>query len=297
MKIDKGCYMWILRIALSLSICVAMVTKAHSMDQIRLALDICLDNPREAYAYTLLENALKATIDSDGSYRITNSSYKMSRERALHELILGDSINVHVAATRAKWEVETLPVRIPIRKGVLGYRLLLVHKSKDFIFKDIQKIEQLKRLTAGLGQQWTTTAVLRKAGFYVETGVDYEGLFGMLNRGRFDYFPRGLNEIFREFDEYKDKYPDLRIESALALYFPTPSYFFVSPRYPELADRIRRGMEKLIATGELDRMFEAEFGSSIKKAKLDQRMLFSIENPLLTPETPFDRPELWFFHE
>ena len=212
----------------------------------------------------------------------------------MRELGEAGSINVHLAATREEWESATLPVRIPVIKGLLGYRIFLIRKDDIYEFRHIRDVGELKKLRAGLGQQWSTTAVLKEAGFNVVTGIDYEGLFGMLHLNRFDYFPRGVNEIFFELEARQKQYPDIWIEDSLALYFPTPSYFFVSPTSPHLAKRLKRGMEILIETGVFDEMFNAEFGEFISRANIKERTLLTIDNPFLTKETPFDRPELWY---
>lgn len=47
--------------------------------------------------------------------------------------------------------------------------------------------------------QWSTTRVLTENGFNVVTGLDYEGLFKMLTKGRFITFGRGINETHREY--------------------------------------------------------------------------------------------------
>nr|WP_321255218.1 hypothetical protein [uncultured Pseudodesulfovibrio sp.] len=278
------------RFIVLLLVIVCIGTNAYSMDHIKLSPDFESD----CYIYALLEKALEVTKRTDGPFTISQAPLGMKRNRALHELIEGSNINIHIAATRREWESKTLPIRIPIIKGLLGYRLFLINKKDARLFKKIKNIEKLKKLRAGSGQQWTTTAVLLDAGFTVVTGSDYEGLFGMLEANRFDYFPRGINEIYFELEAQKQKHPDLDIDSALALYFPTPSYFFISPQHPHLADRIQRGLEILIQTGEFDTMFNKEFATSISRAKLNSRKLFIIENPFLTDKTPFDRPELWF---
>ena len=218
----------------------------------------------------------------------------MNRNRALIELIRGESINVHIAATRNEWEEKAIPTRIPVLKGLLGYRLLLVHKKDLKKFKTLKNIEGLKALRAGSGNQWTTTMVLKAAGFTLVGGNDYEGLFKMLTTNRFNYFPRGVNEIFREFGARISLLPNIQIEPTEALYFPTPSYFFVSPEYPGLADRIKRGMEILVQKGIIDSLFKEYFNGALSQANLKNRLIFKCENPHLSPETPFDRPELWY---
>jgi len=270
-----------------------VASSGYSMDEIKLVSHFNPSDQRLFYAYGVLEKALDVTVESDGPYTISYADRKMQRNRVLVELAEG-VVNVHLAATRLEWEEETIPVRIPVLKGILGYRLLVVRRDDLERFKDIQDLESLKSLRAGSGLQWTTTTVLQQSGFNVVTGRTRRGLYGMLDRDRFDYFPRGVNEIYAELETMKNVYPDIRVEPSLALYFPTPSYFFVSPRNPGLADRIRRGLEILIKNGEFDAMFDAAYGEAIARAKIGNRKVLMIENMLLSPKTPFDRQELWY---
>lgn len=273
-------------------LCIA--TTAYPMDRIQLVPEFSPSNYQYAYEYSLLKRALQVTENSDGPFVITHDKRNMSRKRILCEMAEQDSINVHVAATRIKWEKEAIPIRIPIFKGLLGYRLFLINKNTTQQFEQIRNLCQLQKMRAGSGSQWTTTSVLMGNGFHVITSMDYYKLLKLLDSGRLDYFPRGVNEIYHELEMNKTAYPNLQIERTLALYFPTPCYFFVSPKYPRLADRLKRGMEQLVETGELKAMINAEFGDDIARAKLNERHIFTIQNRLLPDKTPYHRKELWF---
>lgn len=273
---------------------LCMATGGHALDMVRLDLDFSPNDSRHLYPYTVLEHALEATLDTHGPYEISHCKMRMSRRRILAELIRGEQINVHIAATQPEWESETIAIRIPVLKGLLGYRLFLIREENLPIFEKIRTVDDLRQLRTGSGGQWTTTRVLRKAGFDVVTGSDYLGLFGMLNMKRFDYFPRGINEIYQELAEQKPEYPALCVEPGLALYFPTPSYFFISPKEPDLAERIQKGMETILENGTLDAVFKKHFADAIARADLKSRRILVISNPLLSPKTPLDRKELWY---
>lgn len=280
--------------SVSMLVFLEILTICYAKDVVKLAPSFSQADKRYDYPETILRKALDATLESDGQYIVAYAPTSMVRNRALTEIITGEQLNVHIAATRNEWEERAIPIRIPILKGLLGYRLFLVHRKDLPKFSGLKDIEDLKKLRAGVGAQWTTTMVLREAGFEVITGTNYEGLFRMLDLNRFDYFPRGVNEIFAEFESRKSLYPDLQIEPTKAMYFPTPSYFFVSPKYPELAERIRKGLQLLILSGVFDKLFEEAYGDAISKANLNKRHIFTFENPLLPAQTPLDQPELWF---
>lgn len=273
---------------------IVFTSSIYTIDEIRVVPGQSESDSRHYYPHALLKAALEATLESDGPYIISYAPVTMTRNRALKELLKGKLINVHEAPTREEWEQTVIPIRIPIRKGILGYRVFLINAEDSQKFEKLKTIDELKQLKAGLGSQWSTTLVMKVLDFKIVTGLDYEGLFSMLASRRFDYFPRGINEIFKEFETREKKFSNMRIEQTKALYFITPTYLFVSPEYPELADRIKRGFLTIIENGTFDTLFYKEHDEFIKKAGLDKRMIFRVENPLLSKETPLDQAGFWY---
>jgi hypothetical protein len=85
-----------------------------------------------------------------------------------------------------------LPIRIPLDKGLLGWRVALVNAATPDRLAGITNVRQLAGLLAGQVADWPDTAILRHAGLKVLTSQDYGNLFPMLQRNRFDYFPRSV---------------------------------------------------------------------------------------------------------
>ena len=249
---------------------------------------------RHLYNNAVLSAALETTVPTHGDYELSMTLRGSQRERALVELMSGRRINVHIVPTRLEWEEKTLPIRIPIAKGLLGYRIFLIKRQNLEKFAQIGTLEELKALRAGLRQQWSTTRAMQALGFEVMAGRSYEGLFRMLVHERFDYFPRGVNEIFAEYNQRRQSLPEMVIEPRKALYLPLPVYVFVSPKHPELAARIEAGLRVLIRDGRLDVLFWEYHRASIQQAALAHRQIFSVENPFLSPQTPFEQKDLWF---
>ena len=266
----------------------------RAADRVRIFAPHSEMDRRHRYNNAILSTALDKTTSSHGDYELTMTLRGSQRERALVELITGRLINVHIVPTRPEWEAKTLPIRIPVAKGLLGYRLFLIKRHDLERFASIQSLEELKQLQAGLRQQWSTTIAMQALGFEVMTGRSYEGLFRMLVHGRFDYFPRGVNEIFEEYDRRRLDLPEMAIEPSKALYLPMPTYVFVSPQNPELAARIEAGLRMMIQDGSLDKLFWEYHRASIQRSDLAHRQIFRVDNPLLSPKTPFEQKQLWF---
>jgi hypothetical protein len=197
--------------------------------------------------------------------------------------------------TSTERESSLRPIRIPLDKGLTGYRLFLIKADTQTKLNDVKSLADLKRFSFGAGAKWADVTILRDAGLTVEPGDDYAGLFRMLKAGRYDIFSRGVNEIAVEFKENKATMPDLAIEQKLMLHFPLARYFFVAdtPEGEKLARRIEDGLRRLMKSGEFERRYQAFKKNSLEGISLSGRRLFRIKNPTLPPETPLAQQELW----
>ena len=84
---------------------------------------------RYEYPHKLLTKVLNATECQYGKTTIKHSPLAMPRNRALIELEKGESIHVFAEAPKPNWETRLIPVRIPIRKGIQGFRTFLILKE------------------------------------------------------------------------------------------------------------------------------------------------------------------------
>ena len=246
---------------------------------------------RHSHSQQVLFLALDKTVEKYGDYTIVRNE-EMSRERSLEQLKKG-YLSVHVVPTNEDWENSTIPVYIPVSKGLLGFRMLLIREEDQSIYSNVNDSEQLNLFLAGLGTQWSTTKVLRHFGYKVVAAPDYNGLFKMLSTNRFDYFIRGVNEIFGEFDNIKNDLTNIKIEDDLVLFIPLPIYIFVSPSQPELAKRIEEGLEMAIDDGSFDKLFNESHGANLELADLKNRKLIHIGNPLIKDNKNTNNPRYW----
>src|SRR5450830_681524 len=200
---------------------------------------------RYEYDWAVLRMALQKTEPRYGPFELHQSTHPMSSHRVVQELLMPSGrINVFARATSPELEQQFLPVRLPIDKGLLGYRMLLIREADLPRFAAVKSLQDLTRLRIGQGQGWIDVPILRNAGLTVVEGTSYPGLFAMLAAGRFDGFSRGIDEAQREYQERHAAFPALAVEPSLLLQYPLPLYFFTR-RDDEgklLAQRIRDGM-------------------------------------------------------
>ena len=249
---------------------------------------------RYEYPQELLRKALAEVSVTYGVKEVHCSRYTMSRDRLFQELLKGDLVQVVAEAPKPHWEQQLIPVRIPIRKGIQGYRVFLIKKGNESRMREVRTLDDLMAMSTGSGAQWSTAPIMARAGFDVVSGSNYEGLFRMLEQGRFITFGRGINEAYSELKAHKGAFPDLMVDPSVLLYIPLPTYFFVTPKRPELAKQIEAGLRAMQKDGSFDRLFYAYFGKDIERAHLGQRKIFFIPNPDLSAQTPFSDKKLWF---
>ncbi|GAB2699449.1 amino acid ABC transporter substrate-binding protein [Aliiglaciecola sp. 3_MG-2023] len=245
---------------------------------------------RQEYPVKLLALALEQT---GVSYELQAASVVMSQEKSLKQLAENRSVNVVWSMTDTDRENRLLPIRIPIYKGLIGWRVFLVKKNQLAKFKNIDTMQNLLKFKPIQGFDWPDTKILQSNGFDVVTSKNYSNIFSMLANNQGDFVPRSIIEVWKEYDaDFMDK--SIVVEPTLGVKYPAAMYFFVNKSNRTLGKLLENGLEKAIANGEFDKLFLEEFNDIFKRSNMDKRFFFQIDNPLIAPETPIDRKELWY---
>ena len=251
---------------------------------------------RYNYHWEILKAALDATAEKFGPYSLT-PSILMNEDRQLYEIRQKTGLlTVMIRETNNENEKSLFPVRIPIDRNLLGYRVFLIHKKDRGLFSAVSSLADLREITLGQGKGWGDVDILKAAGFDVVTEVYYDKIFSRLMAGNFTGFPRGVTEVLAEYEQRRETMRDLVIEDSLLLYYPLPTYFWF-PQDDEgalLAKRVEEGMQLLIKNGQYERLFQKYYGSLIDRLHLRERKVFRIDNPFLPHTTPFSDKKLWY---
>lgn len=231
------------------------------------------------YFHTLLSQALDVTTKEFGDYKFVNVSLPYSQERSLHFLNERNRLDVMHTMTNSERESTYRAVKVPLLKGLMGYRMLITNERTLSKIESVKDDEGLKSLVACQGQHWPDSDILEYNGFQVTRVVIFEAMYEMLSKGRCDYFPRGIHEAFSEHDTFIEQYPNLRLVKNVILHYDAPVYFFVGKTNQYLAERIGTGLKRLDNTGRLDallksnpttaRIFPLEQWQNLKVIELD----------------------------
>lgn len=248
---------------------------------------------RHSDVIEILRTALEKTEKKYGPFDIAPYPTVMNEGRVVTSLTRGKFVNVAWGSTSIKKEKDLLPIRIPLRKGLLGYRLMLTTLSGQKKLSKISNIEEFKNIRIAQGLGWGDVEVLSHAGLNVVT-ANYENIFKMLQRERVDAFPRGVSEVFDELEFNWEDHPNIIVEQDVLIKYPWPYYFFFNKNDVELAERVETGLRMMIKDGSFDEIFEKYNRADLERANLSGRRVIELDNPILPAETPLSDERLWF---
>ena len=242
-----------------------------------------------SYPALLLAQALAA---AGLPVRLSQTREPIPQNRAF--LALGreqDGLDIVWSMTTVEREAQARPIRVPLFKGLFGWRLLLASPEVAERMRHVQSLAELRRFTMVQGLEWPDTGILQANGLQVVTSSTYDAMFKQLRLGRAEAFPRSVEEVWWELGRYGQ---GLTVVPEICLHYPAALYYFVAPADEELAQAIEVGLQRLRASGAFDRLFLKHHGDDIARAQLEARRVIELRNPLLPKQTPLDKPELWF---
>lgn len=244
---------------------------------------------RTDYPLRLLQLAFdKAGVDVS----LIPSQQTMPQGRALVQLENGTDVDVVWSMTSREREAKLQPIRVPIYKGLIGWRIFLVHEQNLPRFAGPHSLDQLRDYILVQGHDWPDTDILRSNGFRVFGTPSYDAIFSMVAQRRVDLFPRSIVEIWAEAETHRNK--GIVVEPTKLLTYPTAFYYFVNPGDTALATTLETGLRNALADGSYDDLFYEYHAELIERAKLMSRQRYRLDNPLLPALTPLDEDAMWF---
>ncbi len=113
-----------------------------------------------------------------GPFELAPASAVMPKMRYLAALQAGQEPNIIWSSTSQELENQFRPIRIPLRKGLLGYRICLIAKDQQVKLDQVKTVEDLRKLTVGQGLAWGDSLLYEALGMQV-TRAKYGNLFAM----------------------------------------------------------------------------------------------------------------------
>lgn len=247
------------------------------------------EHPLDAYAVGALRVALEYM---EGDYQLDITQDPITQTRAI-ERLEADQMDVMWLSANKQVEEQLLPVRFPLLKGLLGYRIFIINPASQSRFNQVETFSDLQALSFGQGAGWPDIEILQSNDLEVITTSKYDNLFYMVEGGRFDAFPRGVLEPWTELAARPDL--PLTVEKNLVLVYTLPFYLFVSPDKPALAEALHQGLDSALADGRFDEYFYGTdmIDDALTRSNLKSRQPFPLKNPSLSDQTPLARDDYW----
>lgn len=242
---------WSVAVVLSLTVFIAMAPCAQDAGIVRVPQPRSAEDTAYHYSTGLLQLALQKAANGRTVPLVVPASMPLSTERKLHEMRLNRTLDVAWLGGSKARGADLLIVPIPIDRGLVGYRQLIIRKDRVGDFERVKTLKDLALLKACLDPHWVEADVFRDAKLEIVTSVNYEGLFKQVEAGRCDYFPRGFHEAKVDLAKRAAEYPMLMVYEPLILHYPFASYFYVNKNNKAIAQWLRTGLEKMVDDGEL----------------------------------------------
>ena len=275
-----------------LSLCAAGIAAAATRPYM-VDIQIVSTAKEDSYYVELLRLILNASKAPDEVIEFRFAARALPQARWVAAVAQDKGNNVIWTMTNQEREQGLHAIRVPILKGLMGYRLLVIRKGDEAKFAHIQTKEDLLALSVGQGMHWPDTDILRANKFQPVEAMAKENLYKMLAAKRFDFFPRGIAEIYLEEDFIRAQ--NLRVEPHLILHYQTDLYFFVNKKNTELARRLEQGWDIILNNGEFEAFFlnAPNVRSALEILKKSKRKIIELENPFLPADTPLHQPGYW----
>ena len=266
---------------------------SHAAEQIRHIGTKEALSAQKYYYPSLLQLAIEKSTAKYGPAQRQIVDIPMEEQRQFVSL-KNNVLDVMWTMTSIEREQEALPIRIPLLKGLIGYRVLVIRKNQQQEFAAIKHLEQLKKLTAVQGFGWADVEILQKNGFKVDVSSWHTSIFKSLAAGYYDYFPRSVLEAWSELEQYQ--LGGLVVDEHHLIVYPTAIYFFVNKNNSQLAERLEYGLKQAIADGSFEQHFKQypQHMDALLKIESQQRQHYLISNPTLPEATPLQDKSLWF---
>lgn len=205
----------------------------------------------------------------------------MPQARQIIKLQSGEA-HVMWSATSAEREKQLLTVRFPLLQGLAGYRVLVIHKFKQGNYPVDVTESTLQSYLGVQGADWPDLKVLKHNGYKVEGlpwSLWFTNMFIAVEKGLVDYFPRNVIEVSNDLARHADK--SVKLEDNVLLRYPSYEYFFVSPKYPQLVNRLYTGLLRMLDSGELKSYFDKHDNHrrGLELVSQETRTIFELENP------------------
>lgn len=260
-----------------LAIMSVMGSSIHAQTNIKYMTHHNEEAQNTSYSFRMLEEVCLIIKRDFGGCNLEPVHVPMLQQRQLKSLNQ-KKLDIVWTVTTTEREKNYRPIRIPLTKGFIGYRIATTNQKTKHQFNHPKNLPAIKKLHAAQGHDWPDSIILRKNGFTVFETTLVDKIYHNVGRNIYDYTLRGLLETYANNTTVNGK--ALHIDENLLFRYRSAIYYFVRHEDEELANKIQHALLALIKNGTFDKVFY-EFNDHrtiINNAKLDQRHIIELQN-------------------
>ena len=253
------------------------------------------------FHFELVDAALEITRPEFGDYIIEPYGLAPTAKRQAILLSEGTLLNLQWASPGTPIsQADVVQIPFDFLQSILGYRICLINSKTRVNLADAAPPGDLKKIRIGQGYDWTDVEVYRHNQIPIFVYPGLENLIPALGLNRIDCLALGANEVQFKYEDLKKKYPFLKVDPSLILYYHFPIYFYVSKKHPELAQRMTIGLDKLQKSGAYAALFNKHYAQYLAPLNLQNRKIICLVNPYLRTtnqcSTPIEVPQINGLH-
>ncbi len=251
------------------------------------------EHPKEDYIFQLLQLVINKSEVKYGPCVVEFTLYQAPLKRMQYYLESGRDVDVIALTVSQERDQNLLPIKVPIAKGLVGYRLLMINTNNANRFNNINSLKQLKKFVAGQGTDWPDVTILQQNDLPVVTSGSVKTLVQMLAHNRFDYFPQGALQIGRVLDNYRNK--TISIAENVLISYPSMTAFYVNKGNKKLAERLEYGLKQAYLDGSFNYFFEQHplTLNAANYLKLHKKKILFLCNKNLSKWAPIANDAYW----
>ena len=172
-------------LVIGLSSCTALAAEKPSNSSAETQIKLWNGNKtqsRQQYEREVLESVLNATVASYGQWQLQEdlTDYPLAADEASVFRSKGFDIFGTVAGNAKLADEKKTLIPLPLMKGLLGYRILIIRAEDKAKFAAIKSAQQLQKLRMGIPKTWADAELFRHNGYQVEEEGSFDDLFERL---------------------------------------------------------------------------------------------------------------------
>jgi hypothetical protein len=238
---------------------------------------------RHQYQRELIKLILEQTRAEFGDYKIEQTLSNNSGVKR-HAILIGQGEQINLLWNSPGTVIahaNVIPIPVDILRGLLGYRICLISRNNRVDFSSLTDVTSLQKISIGQGRGWSDVDIFHFNNIDLVLSPTLDSLLGMVAANRFDCLLLGAAEIEGIYQENIATMHMLTIEPSLAVYYDFPTYFYISEKFPKIAERFLKGMNMIQENGEFEQLFNRYYKNALEKLNMKSRHTICLRSPYL----------------